>query len=269
MVAKFFVLTFVLSWAFFVPAVMTGHPVLFLPGVFAPAIVALALTAHSDGLEGVQKLLGRMWQWRAGWRWYAFALFYILAIKLTAAGIHRVITGAWPRFGTTPWFIMIVAIVLSTPVQSGEEIGWRGYALPRLAERLGWPAASLLLGVIWALWHLPQFFLDGADTRGQSFPLFFVQVTAMSVAVAWLYLRTNGSLLLTMLMHAAVNNTKDIVPSQVIGATNAFALSTSLVAWITVALLWICAGYFLIRMGQASRVRAIMVTSSPAGVSPT
>ena len=262
-VAKFFVLTYALSWAFFIPAVLTNHPALFLPGVFAPAIVALALSGG-----GYRELLGRMFQWRTGLRWYAFALFYILAVKLTAAGIHRVITGAWPRFGTTPWFIMIIAIAFSTPVQSGEELGWRGYALPRLAERLGYPVASLLLGVIWAVWHLPQFFLPGADTLGQSFPLFFLQVTAMSVALAWLYLRTNGSLLMTMLMHAAANNTKDVVPSQVIGATNAFALSTSLVAWLSVALLWICAAYFLVRMRHASRVTAIMVTSSPGGTSP-
>ena len=66
--------------------------------------------------------------------------------------------------------------------------------------------------------------------------------------MAWLYWRTGGSLLLVMLLHAAVNNTKDIVPSAVPGATNPFALSTSLVAWLTVALLWICAAYFLIRM---------------------
>ena len=177
-----------------------------------------------------------------------FAIGYLLAVKLTAAGLYRIALGAWPRFGTTPWYLIPIAIAVSTPVQAGEEIGWRGYALPRLAAVIGYPNASLLLGVLWAAWHLPQFFLVGADTRGQSFPLFALQVTAISVALAWLYLRTNGSLLLTMLMHAAINNTKDVVPSAVQGATNPFALSTSVVAWITVALLWICAGYFLMLM---------------------
>ncbi len=66
--------------------------------------------------------------------------------------------------------------------------------------------------------------------------------------MAWLYAHTNGSLLLVMLMHAAVNNSKDIVPSAVPGATQTFGLSASLVAWLTVALLWICAAYFLARM---------------------
>ena len=74
------------------------------------------------------------------------------------------------------------------------------------------------------------------------------QVTALSVAIAWLYARTNGSLLLSMLMHAAVTNSKDFVPSAVPGATNTFGLSASLVAWLTVTMLWVCAAYCLVRM---------------------
>ena len=173
---------------------------------------------------------------------------YIPAVKLTAALLHRAVTGAWPRFGEEPWYVIPAAIAVSTPFQAGEEIGWRGFALPRLAERFGLGRASLLLGLIWAFWHLPQFYIVEADTYGQSFPLFVLQVTALSVAIAWLYARTGGSLLLVMLFHAAVNNAKDIVPSAVPGATNPLALSTSVIAWLTVALLWICAAWFLTRM---------------------
>jgi membrane protease YdiL (CAAX protease family) len=115
---------------------------------------------------------------------------------------------------------MLTALLFSTWIQAGEEIGWRGFALPRMSVKIGLPMATLLLGVIWAFWHLPLFFLKGATTYGQSFPLYFIQVTMLSVAVGWLYWRTKGSLLLTMLMHAAVNNTKDIVPSAVPNATN-------------------------------------------------
>jgi membrane protease YdiL (CAAX protease family) len=131
---------------------------------------------------------------------------------------------------------------------AGEEIGWRGYALPRLTTRFGLPIASILLGVIWACWHLPQFFIREADTYGQSFLVYVLQVTAMSVAFAWLYAKTNGSLLLTMLLHASVNNTKDIVPSAIPGAAGTFSLHASLMAWLSVILLWVCAAYFLARM---------------------
>src|SRR5207249_10643085 len=148
--------------------------------------------------------------------------------------------------------------------QAGEEIGWRGYALPRLAERFGLGGASVLLGLLWASWHLPLFFVAGADTAGQSFPVYLLQVTALSVAMAWLYAHTRGSLLPVMLMHAAVNNTKDIVPSADPTATNPWALSHSLVAWMTLALLWLCAGYFLLQMRKNPQLaREVASLSAP------
>lgn len=102
--------------------------------------------------------------------------------------------------------------------------------------------------MICATWHLPLFFFPASDTLGQSFPLYLLQVTAVSVAMAWLYWRTGGSLLPVMLLHAAVNNLKDIVPSATSGATNPFGLNASPVGWLTVALLWIGAAYFIVNM---------------------
>ncbi len=231
------------------PAILSGS--LFLLGTIAPSLVALALTARAEGRAGTLALLRRIAEWPASARWYVFAIGYMASIKLAVALLHRFATGAWPPFGQEAIHIMAVAIVLSTPVQAGEEIGWRGYALPRLARHLGLARASIVLGVIWACWHLPIFFIRGTDKSGQSFPVYLLGVTALSVAMAWLYWRTNESLLLVMLMHAAVNNTKDIVPSAVVAATNPFALSASLVAWLSVVLLWICAIYFLVRMRKA------------------
>jgi len=252
---KFFVLTYAVMWTFFITVAAAAIPArsplgaaLLLLGTFAPSLVALWLTARAEGSAGVRALLGRIFQWRVPARWYLFAVGYIPAIKLTAALIHRLATGEWPRFGSEPWYLIPLAIAISTPFQAGEEIGWRGYALPRLAARFGLARASILLGLLWAFWHLPQFFIREADTYGQSFVVFVLQVTALTVAMAWLYAHTNGSLLLVMLMHSAVNNAKDIVPSAVPGGTDTFGLSSSLVAWLTVTLLWLCAAYFLARM---------------------
>lgn len=219
-----------------------------LLGAFAPGVVAVWLTQRAEGRAGVEGLLRPILRWEVGVRWYAFALGYMAAIKLLAALVHRLVTGAWPLFGDTPVLVMAGAILVSTWFQAGEEVGWRGYALTRLAARFGLAGASVLLGVIWAAWHLPLFFIPGTTTTGQSFPLYLLQVTALSVAIAWAYARTHGSLLPVMVMHAAVNNTKDIVPSADQGATNPLVLSGSLVAWLTVALLWMGAGYFLLRM---------------------
>ncbi len=262
----FFALTFAVTETCFVTAAArsrslppgagpgAGLHVLVLLGTFAPGLVALGLTARAEGGAGVRALLGHLFAWRVRVRWYVFAIGYIAAVKLTVAVVERFATGAWPRFGGPPWYLMIAATLFSTVIggQSGEELGWRGYALPRMAARFGLGGASLLLGVIWAAWHLPLFFLEGADTHGQSFPVFVLQVTALSVAMAWLWWRTNGSLLLTMLMHAAINNTKDIVPSAVRAARDPFALSTSGTAWLSLALLWLAAGWLLVRMRAAN-----------------
>ncbi|HJT17392.1 MAG TPA: CPBP family intramembrane glutamic endopeptidase, partial [Thermoanaerobaculia bacterium] len=208
-VATFFLLTFALAWAFFIAGVITGRQAIFTIGVFAPAAAGLLMTPRGE--RGA--LLRRVLQWRVRWTYYAIAIFLMSAIKLTTALLARVATGSWPKFGTTPFVILLIATLLSTPVQAGEEIGWRGYALPRLIERVGFTGGSIVLGVVWALWHIPQFFLPGAEAPIQWLPLFVIQVVAYSILLAWLYVRTNGSLLLTMLMHAAFNNMKDIVPS--------------------------------------------------------
>jgi membrane protease YdiL (CAAX protease family) len=263
-VLVFFSLTYVASWSCFaVAAVLAGGKAssspglavlagpLFLLGTFAPAFVALALTARAGGRASVLALLRQMLNWRVGWRWYAFAAGYMAAIKIAVALVYRIVTGGWPAFGHEPFYIILAAMILSTPVQAGEEIGWRGYALPRLAERLGLARASLLLGVIWACWHLPFFFIPGADKSGQSFPVYLLQVTALSVAAACLYWRTHTSLLLVMLLHSATNQSTGIVPSTVSKAVSPIAFSTSLVAWLTVALLWVAAGWFLARMRNA------------------
>ena len=256
----FFVLTFIISWIFFISAAAfsgatapSSGPAMVstfvrLVGVFAPALVALMLTARAEGRAGIRALLRRVGEFPSGARWYVFAFGFMAAIKLSAAILHRVIAGAWPPFGQDSLVLMLAATIFSTPSQAGEEIGWRGYALPRLAARLGVAPASLVLGVIWAVWHLPFFLMPGGDTYRQSFIAYLTSVIALSVALAFLYWRTNGSLLMTMLMHAAINNTKDIVPSAEAVATSPFTLSASLMAWLTAALLWICAIYFLFRM---------------------
>ncbi|HSL21014.1 MAG TPA: type II CAAX endopeptidase family protein [Vicinamibacterales bacterium] len=254
----FFFLTFALTWGLWLAVVTPGGsgfvglggPV-FLLGVFAPALVALALTAKAEGRVAVTRLLARIGIWQVPARWYVFAVSYLIAIKLTGALIYRMTSGAWPAFGNTPLPLMLGAIVLSTWVQAGEEVGWRGYALPRLAQRLGLGLASIVLGVIWALWHLPLFFMPGSGSDGQSFPIYLLHVTALSVAMAWLYWKTGGSLLLVMVMHASVNNTTGIVPAAVPGAANAFSFSGSPVAWITIALSWLVAVPLLVQMRSA------------------
>ena len=249
-VLRFFFVTFASSWLLWVlPDLLAasrsgllalGGPV-FLLGVFAPGLVALAITARAEGAAGVARLLARIGRWEVRWPLYVFAVGYMPLTKLAAAAIARGTTGEWPAFGATPWLLLLAATLLSTWVQAGEEVGWRGYALPRLAARMGLGPASVLLGIVWASWHLPLFYIAGTGSDGQSFPLYAIHVTAVSVAMAWLYWKSGGSLLLVMLMHAAVNNTSDIVPAATPGAHDVFGLAGSLVGWISAGLSWLVA----------------------------
>lgn len=255
--AKFFVLTYAITWsAFYFVSRGTYLPGLtILIGTFAPAIVAIALTYRAEGDAGLRALLKRLFIWSVPLRWYLFAVAFMPATKLLVALIYRLGYGHWPTFGADSWYIIALATITSTIPQAGEEIGWRAFALPRMPERLGVGPASILLGVLWAGWHMPLFFMPGIDKAGQSFPVYTLQITALSVLLAWVYFRTRGSLLLTMLMHSASNQSIGIVSSRVEGSTNPWALSTSPVAWLTLAVLWALAGCALVRVrGPARRM---------------
>jgi len=269
----YFLLTFLVTWSVWFAAAglsapgntgfFGGRGPVFLLGVFAPSLVALALTAQAEGRTGVTRLLARIGHWRVGVRWYAFAVGYFAVIKLGAALVHRIVADEWPRFGDTPVALIMLGIAVSTWGQAGEEVGWRGYALPRLAEYFGLGGASLVLGVVWAVWHIPLFVLPDSGSTGQSFPAYLLQVMAMSVALAFLYWKTDGSLLLAMLMHASVNNTTGLVPAAIGGAITPIAFGGSLVAWATVALSWAVAAPLLIRMRKAD-IRGMLAFASSA-----
>jgi len=268
MLLSFFLIAYAITWTLFtivaiaVPASTAAGYVMVLLGAFSPAIAALALTAWSEGRRGVRALLERILITDVPARYYLFAVTFMAAVKLTAALLHRLLLGAWPRFGGSELLVMPFAVLFSWPFQAGEEIGWRGYALPRMAARFGLRRASLALGVIWAFWHLPQFYIAGGDTYHQSFLVWMPQVVAISVVAAGLYDRTGGSLLLVMLLHSAINNTKDIVPSAQTPPPGAFSLRASAMSWLTMIVLWAVACVILRRMKKVLTLST--AASSPA-----
>jgi membrane protease YdiL (CAAX protease family) len=111
-----------------------------------------------------------------------------------------------PHIARIPSFITALPIVLFLdPGPLGEELGWRGFALPRMAERFGLPLASTMLGLIWGAWHYPVFRIPSMNQSSLSFPVFVVGAIVMSFIIAWLVLRTGGSVLIAVLFHLAVN----------------------------------------------------------------
>ena len=170
-------------------------------------VAALVMTALTGGRAAVTTLLGRFLIWRVGWKWYAAVL---LNAALTGQAIDFADVFAHRIFGASASLPMFVApFFLVDAISNGEEMGWRGYALPRLQARHNALVASLILGVIWAIWHYPKFMAPGNDS---SFGLFFVKIMAEAVLFTWIYNNTRGSLLMTTLCHAAANTAGVFLP---------------------------------------------------------
>lgn len=180
-----------------------SHP-LFILAVYAPAIAALLLVGFTAGRSGIGRFLSRLLLWRASSWWYSFLLLGFPAISFAGAALKG-------NAMTAPMFTESVAALLPLigfmavlgPV---EEIGWRGFALPILQRRLVPFWAGLVLGVIWAVWHLPAFILSGTPQAAWGFMPFFAGSVACSVILTSLFNNARGSVLLAMLFHFQMNN---------------------------------------------------------------
>jgi membrane protease YdiL (CAAX protease family) len=216
----FFLLTFGITWGLavvlfafpdFVRRVsgpMSAANPLFILAVWGPNLAALIVTAAGSGGAGVLALLGRVVRFRVGGIWYLLALFLVPAggtlIRL-ASGQPFVLT-SMPGLGMAA----TLGVLLITGTL-GEEVGWRGFALPRLLRRMSPLAASLLLGAVWGLWHLPSFFVSGLPQAGLAIPVFLLGALSLSLIATWILIHARGSVALSMLLHFSVNFTLNVL----------------------------------------------------------
>ena len=212
----FFVVTFVFSWSMWIPLAVTGaqNALLDVAGRFGPLVAALVLTGVFEGRAGLAGLGRRLVIWRVHPGWYVFALLATAVVALAAIGIHVVLGGETPQFNDPAQLYLIIPVFLYVLFLSvaGEETGWRGYALPRLQARWGSFGASVVIGLVWGVWHLPLFFRPGDFHSQIPIGLFVLQDVALSIVITWLFNRTGGSLLLVHLFHAASNTTIGVLP---------------------------------------------------------
>jgi membrane protease YdiL (CAAX protease family) len=193
----FFSLTYALSW---LPSLFEAHSIMPLGPLFA-ALIMLALLG---GRSGVMDFLRRIVQWRVGLRWYALALLLPVALTSTAVGLNVLLgaqllsTDRIPSVSELPATFLFIMLFIGL----GEEPAWRGFALPRLMAKHMALTASLLLGALHALWHLPLF---GLEFDWQNGVPWFLGVLAAAIVTAWMTNRTQGSLLLPILLHTSVN----------------------------------------------------------------
>lgn len=196
--AAYFVLAYALTW--WVYPLLRFNPMIGLLGLFGPALAAVIVTAVTDGRPGVRALLARVVNWRVPVAWYVVAVGLPAVLALLAASLSAWLGPAVLQFGrlTALDFVLVVLVL-------GEELGWRGYALPQLLARFSPLIASLILGVLWAVWHLPLFFIAGTPQFRQPIVAFLIMTTAYSILLGWAFLHTRGSVLIATLFHGAIN----------------------------------------------------------------
>src|SRR5215208_4498974 len=213
---SFLALTFGLSWVpmslFIVFAdqltpifgEMSATNLIFLLAVYAPGLSGIFLVWRHYGLKGLGSFFRRLKLWRAPIQWWLFLLLGIPAIIYAAAAIIGTI-GEPFRFA--PWYLLFPALAQSLLLGPlGEEFGWRGLALPLLQRRLAPFWASLILGVVWAVWHAPAFLMSGTPQSAWSFGPFFLGLIAITVIMTPLFNASRGSLLIAILYHLNIMN---------------------------------------------------------------
>ncbi len=219
---SFFVLAFAFSWLVSLPYILSVWGVVpdtmmagfMLKQWVGPALAAMVMAVATGGWPGLRELRAAGRAWRVGWRWYAAVLvgapLLILAGVLAVFGMPTSLAGFGPGIvASYLGYFVLVFFAVGLP----EELGWRGFALPRLQARFGPLRGTLILGVLWAGWHLP-FFLTPDHGGGPhadvmavatNFALFAGMVVLMAILFSFVYNRTGGSVFMVALLHAAID----------------------------------------------------------------
>ena len=246
-IIAFFALAFVWSWGIGYAASQIGSrsavsaTALLMVSSFGPSIAALAVVAFFSGRAGLRDWLACCLNHRVGWRWFAYAFLAPPVVMLAALAIHVSLGGeieALLPADKIPLAIVNFGLVLLVGGPLGEEFGWRGYAMPALMARNDWRTASLVIGVVWGLWHLPLFFMAGTAQSQMPIPVFLLNILAGAVLFGWLFVRSQGSVLPALIAHMSLNSWAGllhIVPTAATGRP--YAIVTALLSAIAIVLL--------------------------------
>jgi membrane protease YdiL (CAAX protease family) len=215
-------LTLGVSLAVYLPIIASARgwipvavpPELSALGVFGPAVAALLLLVHKRGRAGLGTLVRDATARHFGARWWVVTLALPPALLGAIYAGYRLIGGphhttatvtAYSEAGSGALIAVPVTVLVIVALAYGEEAGWRGYLLPRLQTRWSALTASLLVGVVWFLWHVPLLFLPGDQNGAMPLPLLAAFVLASAVLYTWLYNNTGGSVLAVTLLHGGLN----------------------------------------------------------------
>lgn len=214
----FMALAFGVSWVVWIPVVLLFPDVSTPPwwalalafvGIFGPSAAAVATAAIHGGRAELRALVAKLLRWRVGWRWYALVLLVPPAFVWIGAVIYALLGGV-ADLARVGWIAGAVVILASfVPFGAlGEEPGWRGYALPRLDARLSPLVSSVVLGIIWAAWHLPMFWFPPVGLPARSIgtvAMWAANVVSFSILLSFVARRTAYSVPIAILLHATLN----------------------------------------------------------------
>jgi uncharacterized protein len=210
----FFALAFGLSWGIVVLLILFPNQIeaifgelsytnpLFILAVYAPGIAGILLVFRHYGIKGLGSFFRRLTLWRMSLAWWLVLLIGMPAVFYAGAALSGTLTDPFPF---APWYGVLPALALALFIGPIEEFGWRGVGLPLMQRRFAPLWASLILGAIVALWHLPAFFLSGTPQSSWSIAPFFIGVMAISVILTAMFNAAGGSLLVAVLFHFQMN----------------------------------------------------------------
>jgi len=228
---KFFLLTFAYSWVIWIPSVLDGigiklpfnvagySTVVVIIGAFAPLMAALTLVGQEGGWRGIKTFFGQALDFHIKPVYLVLALALPLLIHLIAHYLALAVgldvaktlfptdTSLAPIVLAIPYFILMLVLG-----GGQEEFGWRGYAQEPLQEKIGVIPASLVIGLIWGIWHLPLWFMAGDLHSAYSFLAFVMMTSSISIIYAWLYNSSGKKLIVVIFFHAMSNTAAPLLP---------------------------------------------------------
>lgn len=238
-VTTYFLLAYAITWSVWAPisygyvygSLELSPPIvlLYIVGSFGPLLSAAVVTYWTGG--SLRTWFSQVLKWRVPGKWWLAAFFIPIILYAVMAGVHIVLGGQlnWSEAS----LLSLPGAFLTIFLWGGgnEELGWRGFALPRLQERYNAFLSSIIIGVVWTIWHAPPGVIElGFVDWAVDLPFYMLSVTGISFVATWLYNNTGGSVLLTMIFHASVNSAQSLYPIEnMFSRTGEYARA---IAWI-------------------------------------
>jgi membrane protease YdiL (CAAX protease family) len=224
-IIAFFLFSYALAWIVWVPAISFWRlrfapdqfPWWFFPsyliGAWSPTLAALILTRVLEGKTGIKTLLRKYLIWRVELIWYIAALKIAPMMVLLAIRIYAARGGIIGPVAPERWYFFVAGPLVNIVFGGAlaEELGWRGFALPALQHKYNALVSSVILGILWALWHAPAYWapsgslISGKPVTVSAIGFYILFTIGLTIIMTWLFNNANGSVLLTIMFHAMFN----------------------------------------------------------------